>query len=299
MSMLSVHHLHRRAGRSVDGMPTTLDPRAVHAPEAYEALRRLEADIAAEVPADLLDAARQRVAMGLGQETWVSAGSDPVLLFTDQFVIDVTAVDLAPLAEKLGAAVGPFVQALWVLDMGMRADITLERLFSTPCPRREPAEPTSYAASFDEYLTSVARLRKLDATTSELVRLRGARFHNCRLCKSLRTASALREGADEGMFDKIDLYETSDLDERHKVALRLTDAMVTQPHHINEDLVTQVQLHFSDAEIVELVCDIMRNAANKVAVAFGADEPNVTEGFELYDVLPDGNLVYGLTNTTA
>ena len=279
-------------------MDTTLDPRAVHAPDAYEALRRLEADIAAEVPADLLEAGRQRVAISLGQEPWTSAGSDPVLTFTDQFVIDVTSVDVAPLAARLGEKVGPFVQALWVLDLGMRADITLGRVFGAPCPPREPVPATSYAASFDEYLVSVARLRNLDATTSELVRLRGARFHNCRLCKSLRTVSALREGADEAMFDKIDLYETSDLDERLKVALRLTDAMVTQPASITDELVAQVRSHFSDAQIVELVCDVMRNAANKVAVAFGADEPNVTEGVELYDVLPDGNLVYGLTNTT-
>jgi len=195
--------------------------------------------------------------------------------------------------------VGPFVQALWVLDLGLRADITLGRLFGAPCPPREPVPATGYAASFDEYLVTVARLRNLDAVTSELVRLRGARFHNCRLCQSLRTVSALREGADEGLFDKIDLYESSDMDECYKVALRLTDAMITQPASISDELVAQVRSTFSDAQIVELVCDVMRNAANKVAVAFGADEAHVTEGVELYDVLPDGNLVYGLTNTTS
>jgi hypothetical protein len=279
-------------------MDTSIDPRELHAPDAYEALRRLESDIAAEVPTDLLEKARHRVAMCLGQEPWSSAGTDPVLTFTDQFVIDVTSVDVGPLVAQLGETVGPFVQALWVLDLGMRADITLGRLFGSPCPPRTPVPPTGYASSFDQYLVSVARLRSLDATTSELVRLRGARFHNCRLCKSLRTASALREGADEPMFDKLDFYESSDLDERHKVALRLTDAMITQPAQITEELVADVRGQFSDAEIVELVCDVMRNAANKVAVAFGADEPHVTEGVELYDVLPDGNLVYGLTDIT-
>ena len=47
--------------------------------------------------------------------------------------------------------------------------------------------------------------------------------------------------------------------------------------------------------LVELVLDIMRNAANKIAVAFRADEAHVTEGVEYYDVDDDGQLVYGLT----
>jgi alkylhydroperoxidase family enzyme len=272
------------------------DPRAVHAPAAYKALARLEADIRAMVPGDLLELARRRVAMSLGQEPWTSPDGDPVAAFTDQFVIDVTAVDLTPLAARLGEQVGPFVQALWVLDLGMRSDIALEKLFGAPIPPRPAVEVGEYAESFDEFLRVVAQLRNLDPVTSEIVRLRGARFHNCRLCQSLRTASALREGADEAMFDKIDRYESSDLDERHKVALRLTDAIITQPAYMDATHVKDSHDRFTDAQLVELVCDVMRNAANKVAVAFGADAPNVTEGVELYDVLPDGNLVYGLTD---
>jgi hypothetical protein len=46
---------------------------------------------------------------------------------------------------------------------------------------------------------------------------------------------------------------------------------------------------------VELVLDVARNAANKIAVAFGADEAHVTDGVEFYDVDERGELVYGLT----
>ena len=53
--------------------------------------------------------------------------------------------------------------------------------------------------------------------------------------------------------------------------------------------------HLSPAELVELVLDIMRNAANKIAVAFGADNAHVTEGVEYYDTDANGDLVYGLT----
>ena len=271
------------------------DPRAVHAPAAYEAHRQLEADIRGMLPAELLDTARRRVAMSLDLDEW-KPPDGPVEAFTDQFVIDVSSVDVGPLAAQLGEHTGPFVQALWVLDLGTRTDVAVERLFGAPVPPRPPAEPGDFAATFDEYLRVVAQLSNLDPITTELVRLRGARFHNCRICKSRRVVSALREGADEAMFDKIDLYESSDLDERYKVALRLTDAIITQPKYLDEGLAAQTHAHFDDAQLVELVCDVMRNAANKVAVAFGADAPNVTSGVELFDVLPDGNLVYGLSD---
>src|SRR5438445_11893648 len=172
-----------------------MDPRAVHAPAAYGALCRLEADVRAGVPADLVGTARRRVAMALGLEPWVPFDG-AVETFTEQFVIDVTSVDVAPLAADLGATVGPFVQALWVIDLGTRTDLALGKLFGAPCPPRAPADATDLSVSFDEFLRVVAQLRNLDPVTSELVRLRGARFHNCRLCKSLRTASALRAGAD-------------------------------------------------------------------------------------------------------
>jgi hypothetical protein len=45
---------------------------------------------------------------------------------------------------------------------------------------------------------------------------------------------------------------------------------------------------------VELVLDVARNAQNKIAVALGADDPNVESGVEIYDVNPDGTLTYGL-----
>ena len=44
---------------------------------------------------------------------------------------------------------------------------------------------------FNVFLPSVGRLRALDPVTSEVVRLRGAMAHNCRLCKSLREGHAL------------------------------------------------------------------------------------------------------------
>jgi hypothetical protein len=44
---------------------------------------------------------------------------------------------------------------------------------------------------------------------------------------------------------------------------------------------------------VEIVFDISRNSAQKVAVALAADQAHVTEGVEYYDLDADGEVLFG------
>ena len=46
-------------------------------------------------------------------------------------------------------------------------------------------------------MRQVARLDTLDPVLTELVRLRGARQHECRLCGSRRSVAAIGAGAEE------------------------------------------------------------------------------------------------------
>ena len=144
-------------------------------------------------------------------------------------------------------------------------------------------------------MRAVARLGALDPLTSEMVRLRGARSHRCRVCQSRRSARAAAEGADESVYDQIDHFESSGLAEPHKAALRLVDAMLSQPRAYPSEMIADLRAWFSPAEIVEIVLDVARNAANKIAVAFAADTPNVSEGVELYDIDERGDVIFGLT----
>ena len=121
------------------------------------------------------------------------------------------------------------------------------------------------------YQDTVVRSGLLDATTTELVRLRCARQHDCRICQTLRLADAVEAGVGAAMTDKIDSYERSDLDERHKVALRLTDAMIWRPTEVSDDLVRQAHEHFTDAELAELLLDITKWSTQKIHVALGTD----------------------------
>jgi AhpD family alkylhydroperoxidase len=139
-------------------------------------------------------------------------------------------------------------------------------------------------------MVSVAQHRALDARLTELVRLRGARQHDCRLCASRRSQDAIDAGADDAEFAAVDTYETSDLPESAKAALALVDAMIWTPDDVPQSVVARVREHLSDAQAVEVVLDVARNAANKIAVALRADAPEVTEGVQLFTTDSDGNV---------
>jgi alkylhydroperoxidase family enzyme len=121
------------------------------------------------------------------------------------------------------------------------------------------------------YQDAVVRSRHLDPVTTELVRLRCARQHDCRICQSLRYDEARELGATDDVTAQIDHYETSDLSERHKVALRLVDAVIWRPSEISDELVRQVHDHFSDAEIAEILVDITKWSTQKIHVTLGTD----------------------------
>lgn len=227
-----------------------------------------------------------------------------VLELTEQFVIDVRGITEDQRTRCLGdlgdLAFG-VVQSVYVMDHGLRVRAALRQLFGVrggaardDGGMRTAGTATDLWVALDEWMRAVARLRSLDPSTTELIRLRGARVHDCRLCRSLRNVRAVRSGADEGWFDQVDDYERSSLSERHKVALRLTDAMLWRPTAYPPALVEQVHAHFAPEESLEIVLDVARNAANKIAVTFGADQANVTEGVEYYDIDESGELVYGL-----
>jgi len=121
------------------------------------------------------------------------------------------------------------------------------------------------------YQDTVMRSQVLDPVTTELVRLRCARQHDCRICQSLRLVDARDDGATDDVTDQIDHYETSGLSERHKVALRLVDAVIWRPSDMTDELVNEAHEHFTDAELSELLLDITKWSTQKIHVTLGTD----------------------------
>lgn len=73
------------------------------------------------------------------------------------------------------------------------------------------------------------------------------------------------------MAAKANNYRASDLDEPQRAALRLADALMTQPGDIDDGLVRDLRRHFSSEQILELTLDVMKWNYQKVAVALRVD----------------------------
>jgi alkylhydroperoxidase family enzyme len=238
-----------------------------------------------------------------GPESDTEAAEAVVAGFAEQFSVDVSTVDdtqRKALWSALGDKTFGVVVQMYVADFVPRVRAGLEALgvgerYLGWADGRivwdHATDPSD--AVFNGFLPTVARLRDLDALTSEVVRLRGATQHNCRLCKSLRETTALDAGGSESLYGDIEHFEASEaLTDRQKAALRYVDALIWSPSHIDRGIATGVRAQFSDAEAVELTFDVMRNASNKVAVALGGDAPRVEHGTEQYLLDVDGQTVF-------
>jgi len=237
-------------------------------------------------------------------------GDRAVLAFARQFSVDVaslTAAQRSAFVDHLGGQAATVTAQIFVMDFVPRVGAAIAALsalttLGAPGAPEGPAGPVAPDAGSGEVplwdaLTAFARvvpgLGSLDPVTTELIRLRGARQHRCRLCTSLRSRPALVAGAGEEVFDAIDDYENSDFTPARKAALAFTDAMVWTPARIDGPAARLAGL-LPPAACVEVVFDITRNALNKIAVALEADAAHVADGVEIYDLDARGDPVYGL-----
>ena len=224
--------------------------------------------------------------------------------FAEQFSTDVSAItseQRSRLWKHLGDSTFGVVVHMYLADFIPRVRAGLEALglgsqyldwVTGPFAWDYAGEPSDVV--FNEFLPAVARIRALDPVTAELVRLRGASQHNCRLCKTMRDITALDSGGSEELYGDLDRYETSPLlDARARAALRYTDGLLWSPAHLDADDVAEVRSVFTEAEAVDLTLCIMRNASNKIAVSLGADAARVQDGTERYRIDADGQTVYG------
>jgi alkylhydroperoxidase family enzyme len=229
-----------------------------------------------------------------------SGGEAVVVAFAEQFTVDVTGIgenQRAQLLSTLGDNVFRTVVAIFIADFVPRVWAGFGALGMGKPGNGGPVEwdhdTDPIGALLNGFVPAVARLRALDPVTTEVVRLRGAAQHNCRLCKSLREGNALDAGGSESLYDEIERFETSaQLSDRHKAALRYVDALIWSPSRISPDVGAGMREHFTEEEAFELTLDVMRNASNKIAVSLAADAPRVSEGTERYLIDADGQTVF-------
>jgi alkylhydroperoxidase family enzyme len=127
--------------------------------------------------------------------------------------------------------------------------------------------------SIANFAAAVVSAKAVDPLITELVRLRCAQIHDCRLCGSLRNQEALDEGFDETMQRKIATYENSDFSPEIIAALKLCDAIILSPMLANNALKEQLNTYFSPQQISEICLDVMKWSQQKALVALRIEAP--------------------------
>lgn len=223
--------------------------------------------------------------------------TEPVLVaFAEQFTVDVAGVSeaqRAALVAAFGAEVLGVTALMFVADFLPRVRAGLGALGMT-FPDPDGWDHTTHPADalLNRFTSAVGAMRGLDPLTTEIIRLRGATQHNCRLCTSLRETTALDAGGSEALYEDIGDYGDSEqLTSAHKAALRYVDALIWTPSTVDE-AAADVLEHFSAEQALEITLDVMRNGTNKIAVALGGDTPRVAEGVEHYLLGVDGQPVF-------
>jgi alkylhydroperoxidase family enzyme len=270
-------------------------------PPLLELVRRRIATLL-QIPAELvaplapIDDAKLAALAQWPTDPVFSAVERVCLGFAEQFVIDVagvTAADRASLTTALGDAGFGFVQALYVLDHGARLAVVLRQLFDGDIViAGTDSRGVALWPALEQWMSAVARLHSVDPLTAELVRLRGARAHHCRLCSSRRRASAASENA--ALLEAADVMDRPDISPAQRVAVEFTDAVLLRPGTIPPTVLAAVRHSFTPQQAGEIAVLIAHNAANKIAVALGADQPTVDDGVEYFEVSPSGEYAYGV-----
>jgi AhpD family alkylhydroperoxidase len=225
-----------------------------------------------------------------------SAAERDTLAFAEQFLMDVggtTAAARAGLVGHFGAdGARALVSAIYVVEFTQRLQMIAARVLGDDAwaaplagsPAVGDATPAGLLAAYQE---AVVRGSAVDPVTTELVRLRCARTHRCRICQTLRLADARAAGVDEAITAQIDFYERSALPDRAKVALRVTDAFITRPDLLSDTVADQARTWFGPAELASLCLDITKWSTQKIHVALGSDGADGLETDE------DGVAVFG------
>lgn len=133
---------------------------------------------------------------------------------------------------------------------------------------RRPELLKRVAAMFAYFLAGDGGL--IEPALLELMRLRGANLNACTYCATVRlqpvAAQVRPKEAALGLIDISgmtkaqavaalkDKVDTQALSPREVAAIHLVDRIVIDPHSVDDALYAELRRHFSEDEIIELVC---------------------------------------------
>ncbi|MFK7828633.1 MAG: carboxymuconolactone decarboxylase family protein [Congregibacter sp.] len=231
-----------------------------------------------------------------------------VLRLAEQFAVNVDGIsedDIAVLTRALGKDVlNALVNAIYLMDAALRLEqvvpVVLPDADGTATPLAAGVSDSSseveqmedvISTSIADFAATAVLADEVDIITGEMVRLRCAQIHNCRLCGSLRQRRALDEGLDEDMVERVSRYEQGGVREDVVAALHLVDTLIMLPADANAALRVELHKHYSPTQIAELCFDVVKWSQQKALVATQVDAAP-WEGIHVLDFGEDGHPVF-------
>ena len=112
---------------------------------------------------------------------------------------------------------------------------------------------------------------QLDPVLHELIRIYNAKNQDCQYCQNARQAVAVQHGLNEDMVSALGHFETSNLPEQIKAALRITSAVATNPALLTDEIWADAGRYYSEQELVDIVLLSMHTTASKTTITLGLD----------------------------
>ena len=119
----------------------------------------------------------------------------------------------------------------------------------------------------------------LEERIRNLCELKGAAMIGCEFCVDLGSQICRNSGFSDAELLAIPRYESSELlDEREKIALDYTVAVMRTPVEVTDELFAKLQEHFTTEQIVELTALLTLVNLDRFNAAFGIGSAGFSEG---------------------
>jgi AhpD family alkylhydroperoxidase len=112
---------------------------------------------------------------------------------------------------------------------------------------------------------------QIDPVVHECIRLFNANYQGCEYCLNARAAVAVQAGLDETLVEKLTRFESSDLPEHIKAALRITNAVASGPTTLTKAIWENALRFFTEQEVVDIVLLSVHTTSSKVTITLGLD----------------------------
>jgi hypothetical protein len=113
---------------------------------------------------------------------------------------------------------------------------------------------------------------QIEPVLKELCRQLNAQVQDCVFCKSVRNAVALQHGMRESDVAQVTpMFETSNLSDEVKAALRVTNYFITDPTGMTDEIWADCLRYYTEDELLDIVLLAMFTSQNKVSVTLGFD----------------------------